>query len=273
MLYNKLVNKTSHELENILKTYFGEIECIFYYPHNKWNVEFTKILSETSFKKIIYIDDMHTKNPNKANFSLCNNFDKILCSCSYKASELLPNIDMDKVISFPHYMCDHMFIYTKPNYFKKKILLKGSVSRKYPIRMFLSDLARQSYYIDDLSKQPLLHGIYYYKLTNSYVAQIATPGDIGYIVAKFFEIPASNTLLVAYDEHIKEELIKLGFIDNVNYISFNIKNYNERFSYILDHKNRHKIRTITNAGYNLIKDHHTLSNRVIQLNTIIKNLC
>ena len=70
---------TSKYLEKILNMYYKNIQVIFYYPHNKWNVPFTNLLSRTSFKKIIYIDDFHSKDLNKANFNLCNRFNKILC--------------------------------------------------------------------------------------------------------------------------------------------------------------------------------------------------
>jgi hypothetical protein len=53
---------------------------------------------------------------------------------------------------------------------------------------------------------------------------LATP----YIINKFFEMPASGSLLLAYDEFVKEPLAQLGFIDTVNYISCTRHNIAEK---------------------------------------------
>ena len=68
-----------------------------------------------------------------------------------------------------------------------------------------------------------IKGSAYFSLINNCLAAISTPGNIGYIVAKYFEIPGCNTLLLAYDKSIKNNLEDLGFIDGINYLSFNLE--------------------------------------------------
>ena len=62
-----------------------------------------------------------------------------------------------------------------------------------------------------------------------------------YIVSKFFEIPGSGALLLAFVVDIEKELQELGFIDMENYISINKKNFKEKLEWLFDEKNNDEI--------------------------------
>lgn len=265
-------------LDDLLKFLYPDLEVIFYYPHNKWDINFTEKLSKSNYRKIIYIDDMHSKNPKKVKFSLCNSFDKIFCSYAYKVPILRKDIDISKVIAFPHYMCDHLTLDPINNNIKKKtgILLSGFGPKEvwrnldYTVRHELYCKYKTQLKFLDVAEN--IRGSAFYSVINSSLAAISTPGNIGYIVAKYFEIPSSNTLLLAYDENIKKDLEDLGFIDNENYISFNMDNIQDKINFINNRNNIDRIREITKNGYNLIKSKHLLTHRVILLDNICKEL-
>ena len=103
----------------------------------------------------------------------------------------------------------------------------------------------------------------YIKLLSSYLAcfTCCSTMDTPYLISKFFEIPGSGSLLVAYDEHVKDQLKELGFIDGCNYISVTQENFVKKLNYILDPQNRTKINTIRYNGYELIESRHLLSHR------------
>ena len=281
-LYLTQKNKySSNHLEYFLKQNFKNIEVIFYYPHNRWNVEFTKLLAHTSFKKIIYIDDFHSKNLNKANFNICNQFDKILCSYAYKAKFICPILDTTKIISFPHYIPDHMLIKYKKKIFNK-ILLSGlclnnkcscQIWRKkaYSIRYLILDKFKNNKLLKNLCIHENYKGINYYKYINLHSIAISTPGNIGYILAKYFEIPGSNSLLFAYNKNLEKDLENLGFKDGINYIGFTMENLNKKIKNL--ENGLIDIQKITTNGFNLIKEKHTLSKRIKKLDEICENVC
>ena len=264
-------------LDHLLKYLYPNLKVIFYYPHNTWNIYFTKLLSLSNYKKIIYLDDIHSDNySKKVNFHFCNSFDKIFCSYDYKVSKLRSEIDITKVVPFPHYVSNHLVIdKQKIQFLKKKgIVLSGFDepwrSEFYTIRHQL--YLKYSDQLINLKKDDNIFGYKFYNFINTSLAAISTPGNIGYIVAKYFEIPSSYTLLLAYDENIESHLQNLGFIDNINYISFNMNNVQDKIDFIKNPKNIDKIREITENGYDLIISKHLLTNRVVLLDNICNEL-
>src|SRR5260370_32940446 len=55
----------------------------------------------------------------------------------------------------------------------------------------------------------------------------------GYVVAKYFEIPATGALLVA-DDAVSGPLKELGFKENRHYFPVSKENLEERIKYVLD---------------------------------------
>jgi aspartokinase len=79
-----------------------------------------------------------------------------------------------------------------------------------------------------------VYGHNYIKYLNLHIAAVTCCANAKtpYIIGKFFEIPASGTLLLAYDEHAKEPLKGLGFVDGENYISTNYNNFVEKVIFV-----------------------------------------
>jgi hypothetical protein len=161
-----------------------------------------------------------------------------------------------------------------------KLLLTGCLSKSYPRRIRISNL-KNTYPIDIL-EHPGYHtlkhnytGKLYFNKVNEYIASVSTCGNsqFNYIVAKYFEIPATGALLFAYIEPIIDDLAKYGFIDMVNMIAFNDDNIEQKIEYILDPKNRDEIDKIRLNGYNLILERHTHKTRFnIEFNEFITKL-
>lgn len=265
-IVNELKKPTSKCLEKLLTRLFGKINVIFYYPYNKWDNDFVHLLAYTNFKKIILVDDLHSGNK-KSNYLLCNQFNRILSTCSYKIPQLRPELDIKKVVSFPHYMNDELFI-SSNNKKKRNVLFSGTICSAYPERIIIDNINNIG-----LEKLKLkLKYIDYYKQLNTYLAGIATSSKYDYIVNKYLEIPSSNTLLLGYNVNIKEELIKLGFIDGYNYIGFDLDNLETKIEYICKPENSGIINKITKRGYKLVNGKHKLSDRIKLLDTIVKEL-
>ena len=90
------------------------------------------------------------------------------------------------------------------------------------------------------------------------------------MINKCFEIPAAGCLLLLYDEHIKDPLKKIGFIDGINYISCNKVNLLEKIDFICNEKNIKIITDIRKKGQKLVYERHTLTKRYEQLYNLCK---
>lgn len=250
-----------------------------------WNVnslirDNIKDILQNKWKKMIYFDDLHQTSNKIIEYRnmIIKNFDYLLITCAYVFKNFYPITPNHKIVWYPHNV--HHNFHTPFNYQPvNRIILSGVIEKTiYPFRYHISRISKK-YPIDvleHLSYKKAKHKIFghrYIKYLNKYIAGITccscekTP----YIVAKFFEIPASGALLMAYDEFVKEPLSKLGFVDGENYISVNFKNIEEKIKFVLDKNNRELIDKIRLNGYNLIWNNHTLTHRVQIIDDIATN--
>lgn len=81
----------------------------------------------------------------------------------------------------------------------------------------------------------------------------------GYPIAKYFEVPACNTLLLASGS---QELRDLGFIDGETFVEINEHSYKQKAFYFLEHEKERL--QIARRGYELVKERHTTAIRARQ---------
>jgi len=231
---------------------------------------FNDIISH-SWTKCIYMDDLHQSAPSVINFrnSVLKNFDYVFSTYAYTFTKFYPMADTNKIIWYPHNVNNNFTIEFNDEPINK-ILLSGCLDKNtYPFRHYVHTLSHYTNSIDVLSQlsySKLNHNFYghnYLMYINKYIAAIAccSTSNTPYIVNKFFEIPATGALLMAYDKFVEKPLKELGYIDGENYISVNFDNYIEKMNYVLDPLNRLKIDTIRLNGFNLVWSKHTLNLR------------
>lgn len=88
----------------------------------------------------------------------------------------------------------------------------------------------------------------------------------GYPLAKYFEVPACNTLLLASGTR---ELADLGFVDNRNFVAINKANFYDRAMRYL--REEEKRADIALKGYRLVRKHHSTDIRVGQFVDYIRS--
>jgi hypothetical protein len=226
----------------------------------------------------IIIVDMHhgsrINRPRKIVFEKCK---YIFSTYAYHHEHYFPR--HDKIYFFPHSTAYKIEFNYNPI---KKILVSGHLNQSiYPnrelmakqskinknIELFVPDYSGYQIKNKDLSKT---FGIKYYQLLNSYLCCVADDSIIErrYIVAKFFEIIGSGSLLIAFNSNTKEVFGELGFIDKVHYFSMNKENYEKIIEYVLDDKNIDEINKIRLNGYEFVNKYHHYTNRAEYLNKI-----
>ena len=257
------------------------ITHLFFYPRQIKIINQMKIfqlIADYPCKKTIYIDDLHDQN---INLNIINKFDNKLITYPYLVDKFLPQIN-NNIIKFPHYINDQ-FCKSPENVRNIQISILGHylkktyITRRYIIiRNYLINAKLKNCSITSF-KDEVDNLTYYEILRNSY-ASIATSCDrktlyYPYIVSKYFEIPGCGALLIAHVlPEMEEELSRLGFVDNLNYIAFkNVDELIEKCNYIFDEKNKNEIETIRINGYNLIKNNHLISHRIKELIKIFNN--
>ena len=103
----------------------------------------------------------------------------------------------------------------------------------------------------------------YQVVLGSYLGCFVTLPSKSYpnLVAKFFEVPASGSLLVAYTGSKREIFESIGWKDGVNYCEVTPSTIEETIAFVLNPANRALIEKIRRAGYDLVSQRHTVKHR------------
>jgi len=241
----------------------------------------TKWAHTNNVKLISYVDDLHNnknKNRNMIISRLINSRSEVLFGSYMYIYEQYHNIK-NNIIWLPHCFYDKYNIEFNNNPILK-ILLSGVICNKiYPMRRKLFNL---------IKKYPIVYQEYagynepkhntcgkkYIELLNKYFVSFTCCSTLNtpYLISKFFEIPGSGSLLLAYDKHIKVQMRQLGFIDMVNYISVDDNNLREKIQFVLNNKNYNEINRIRKNGYDFVRNSHMLSHRATTINDVADNI-
>lgn len=257
---------------------------LFWLSYKFVNKYFEDII-EHNWIKCFYIDDIHPKEDyiwkHHLRINMNKHFDYIFSTYAYIYPKFFPQANINKIIWYPHNINHNFKIPFNTNPLNK-ILLSGAINQKYyPFREKVRILAQNKNNQIDILK-PLTYtfppkheyfGKNYIKHLNQYLVGITccSTNTTPYLLNKFFEIPGSGALLLAFDEHIKEQLNILGFIDGQNYISVNNQNLTQKIDYVLDNKNRNIIDKIRKEGYDLVWERHTLLHRINIIENTLNN--
>ena len=150
-----------------------------------------------------------------------------------------------------------------------KCLLIGSVRKHYPFRYLIKGMYKRNtgglkMLMDVVKGSIKVSAGKYPAFLNSYFCAIATSGTNSCIVAKYFEIPASGTLLVG---ERKPELDLLGFKPYVHYVPITPKNVIEQIKKVLYHPKEYF--EIREKGMRFVRRNHSDINRVIQFRRVL----
>jgi hypothetical protein len=276
---------------HLLVQEFGELpNVILIWMNLKYiqrNIYFFKTVSKHKAKYNVktcwYFDDVHNNVINRR--SAIQHIDVILNSYEYYLHNYYSGV-LKHTYWFPHSVNEILLNKISFNANPvNKLLLSGSVSENvYPARYKVSKILEYDDRIVRLSHPGYnianpkhdLCGHNYYKYMNNFLACFTCCAfqNRPYVVAKFFEIIACGSCLIAYDTPVKEQLKKLGFIDGVNYIGCedNYESIKEKIDFVLNPQNRALVNEIRHAGYCLSSERHFMIDRVEEFCEYIEKL-
>lgn len=231
-------------------------------------------LNQTTIPKGIMHTDPYRKTSLFRSFVRNNNIDLVFSY--YRDGFLKEYPELAKKFRWlPHHAYTPLF---KDYALPKTIdfLLMGSLSPIYPLRnKIVQDMRDVPGFVHHehpgyrlFSKEEQLH----LPIKQNYAMEInrarifLTDGSTyGYPIAKYFEVPACNTLLLASGAR---ELADLGFIDQQNFVAVKEANFYNRAMLYLRKEN--KRREIAHKGYQLVREHHSTEIRVGQFINFIR---
>jgi hypothetical protein len=107
----------------------------------------------------------------------------------------------------------------------------------------------------------------YARLLNSYFCCVATSSIFNYAVAKYFEIPASGSLLLANEV---DDLRRAGFVVNKHYIPITKTNMLNKITHCL--KNPIEYDNIRKEAMKFVRENHSVINRIDRIKIILNEV-
>lgn len=258
---------------------FGELpgSILFCEGYELLNAE-ARDIYRLDCRKSILADDIHwwdeqMRQRKLVGFALC---DTVLCTNGNIWASFYPEFcGTKKVVWIPHSASpDFMLPYNRRP--ENSILLSGAINRYYPLRQQMKALhARGSHSIayhghpgygtgyDYENNQAIGGG--YAKTINKYRAAFTDSLTFRYVVAKYFEIPATGALLFA-DGAVSGPLRELGFVANRHYLPVSKETLEDRIEYVLDERNHEELDEIRRSGQELVWERHKTVDRARQIN-------
>jgi hypothetical protein len=151
------------------------------------------------------------------------------------------------------------------------ILVSGVINDHYPLRQRLKALAADrdlrvvehrhpGYQCDHDHETSADVGAGYARRINAVRAAFTDASEFHYVLAKFFEIPATGSLLLG-DEAVEKELSQLGFLPREHYLPVSDATLEGELRYVLDESNHAELDKVRRRGQQLIWERHKTSDR------------
>src|SRR5213078_597587 len=228
-------------------------------------------------RKIILVDDLHCwqelqRQKKAVGFAVC---DMVLATGGYLWNELYPEFAGSKQLAWVPHSASPDFMVPYNSHPANSIFVSGAAGAFYPLRERMWILHAQGaqslvcqshpgYYTGYDYEQHGYVGRSYAMKINNYRAAFTDSSIYKYVVAKYFEIPATGALLLA-DDSVGGPLKELGFIVNEHYVPVSEENLEERIRYVLDESNHEELDEIRRRGQELVWERHKTSDRAKQI--------
>jgi hypothetical protein len=264
-------------LKDKLLDIFGELpETILFWEEYRLLNDHAPEVVRMDCRKCIFCDDLHwfTENMRRsklAGFAMC---DLVISPYAYLWNDFYAELSHAKVTWVPHAASPDFLVGFNENP-ENSIFLSGEINEYYPMRQQMKALAQQRFYPIVYHSHPGYHCSYDYDRNqnigtgfagkiNRHRAAFTDSLKFGYVVAKYFEIPATGALLLA-DDKVAPQLRELGFEENVHYVPVSSENLEAQVRFVVDPKNHAGLDQIRRYGQELVWDRHRTTDRARQI--------
>lgn len=229
----------------------------------------TKITGLSSLKipYAISLQDLHWDTEIRTQRIMQENIQHIFSPCRDAFGQAYPEL-MSKMIWLPHHVDTEVF---KDYGLPKEIdfLLMGAASQTYyPLRARILNTMKDKSgftfhkhpgYREFCENEDLFVGAKYAREINRAKIFFTCGGSKGYPVAKYFEVLACNTLLLAPE---LSELTDLGFIPMQHFVPIDLDDFEEKAEYFLTHETERM--QIARQGFEMVQARHSSAQRAAE---------
>jgi len=268
-------------LKDRLLNRFGELpRIILFWEGYEFLCAHLSEIYELDCHRVILADDLHWWNEKMRlrkliAFSTCHT---VLSTYAYGWNRFYPELAGTRRLEWIPHSASREFMLDYNPYPDNSILLSGVIDRHYPLREQLKRLHTQGCYPINYHCHPGYHCSYDYRTNqnvgrryaekiNNHRTGFTDSAVYEYLVAKYFEIPATGALLLA-DDAVRAPLKELGFIEDVHYIAASQENLDEQVRYVLDKSNHEQLDEIRRRGQQLVWNKHKTSDRARRINQV-----
>ncbi|MEA2571214.1 MAG: hypothetical protein QOI24_3215 [Acidobacteriota bacterium] len=202
--------------------------------------------------------------------------DGVLSTYAPRLADFFPSLHASHVTWIPHAASSDFLLPVNESP-RPVVFVSGAMSRLYPLRRAMSEVASRRPELAHVHEHPGYRCDYdhdrdprvgrgYAQAMGSCLAAFTDGLLHRYLVAKFFEIPATGALLIA-DRAVAPQLARLGFDDGVHYISASAGDLESVIERVLDDPNRGEIDAIRFRGHALVHQRHTTAHRAREIDT------
>ncbi|HUP60933.1 MAG TPA: glycosyltransferase [Thermoanaerobaculia bacterium] len=204
--------------------------------------------------------------------------DGILSPYAPRLAAFYPDQDPARLFWIPH-AAGPDFVLPIAESPRPVIFVSGNVDREhYPFRHAMRELALRRPELAAVQPHPKYRSNFdyekdkrvgrgYAETIRSCFAAFTDGTRYLYLVAKYFEIPATGALLVA-DRAAAPQLAMLGFEDGVHYVSAAPDDLEEVVERVLDRRNFTAMDAIRRRGHDLVHENHTVLERARQIDAV-----
>lgn len=270
-----------------------EIALVFAGPHGKQLMLDMKNISKKIKVIMYFMGSHHFPHANSIIINALERCDKVICG-EFQSFKVRWSHYMDKFIFFPSCFAPQER-YATLEYNEApimKCLFSGCNGVKhYPVRHYLKnqvfcdsrlqelvDIMRHPRWprIDPETEEPrplskweieVPMGDAYAECLNKYFCSIATSSTANYVVAKYFEIPAAGTLLLA---NRALDVEKAGLIAGEHYVPITQGNILSQIKDCLDKPEKYE--EIRRNGMEYVRKNHSMNNRIDQFKEILEEV-
>lgn len=238
----------------------------------------TSEVKDLECSKYIFADDLHWWNDRmRPNRLICFAlFDTILSTYAYLWDDFYPEFSGSKRLVWIPHAASPDFMQPYNPHPENSILMSGTISPRSPLRPTMKLLHEQGSYAITYLEHPGYQRSYdydqdeevgrgYAEQINKYRAGFTDGHRYNYVVAKYFEIPATGALLFAAAS-VSGQLRELGFIQNEHYLPVSKDDLEEKIQYVLNERNHDDLDEIRKRGQELVWERHKTSDRARKIN-------
>ena len=272
----------SESLRAKLLERYGELpETILFWEAYEFLQAHVTAVDHLDCHKVFFADDLHWRDEQvrKMKMMCFARCDTIFATGANVWADFYPEFCTTKEIIWVPHSASPDFTIGYNEEPENSIFLSGAMTHHYPLRLQMKKLHEQGSHSIAYHGHPGYCCGYdydenknigrgYAERINRYRAGFTDSLIYGYVIAKYFEIPATGALLFA-DDAVSEPLKELGFIPDKHYLPVSKEDLEEKVRYVLDDKNHEAVDEIRRRGQQLVWEKHKTSDRARQMNEAV----